>query len=114
MGVDEARHHDPVRRVDHRGVARGDVGTHRIDLAVLDQHVGSGEVADGAVEREHDAALEQDAARALHAREVGIALRRGAAGECAGSGKRSAGRENGAPGRNNSVVAHGQSSLVDV
>ena len=74
--------------IDHRGVAGGDVGTHRTDLAVLDQHVGFGEVADRAVEREHDAALEQDAARALHAREVGIALRRGAAGECAGGGKR--------------------------
>ncbi len=60
--------HDAVRRVDHRrGVARHrDIRPDLADLAVLDQHVGLREVADCAVEGEHDAALEQDAAFSLH------------------------------------------------
>ena len=47
-------------------------GSDFADLAVLDQHVRRREVADLAVEREHDAALDQDAARALHAGEIGV------------------------------------------
>ena len=56
------------------GVGRHrDVRPDRADLAVLDQHVGAGEVADLAVEGEHDAALEQDAPLSHHAGEIGIA-----------------------------------------
>ena len=57
------------RRRPHRDV-RPDLA----DLAVLDQHVGLREIADLAVEREHHAALEQDAARGLQARQL-VALR---------------------------------------
>ena len=63
------------------------------DLAVLDQHVRLGEVADLPVEGEDDAALEQNAPFTLHARKLGVdsarRLREGVArqhlrGGCAG------------------------------
>ena len=60
VGIDEARHHDRLRGVDHLGIGRADVRLHRRDFAALDQHVGLLEVADRPVEREHEAALEQD------------------------------------------------------
>ena len=72
VGVDEARDDDPVGGVDHDRVARRDVGPDFADLAVLDQDIGLREIADRPVEREHDAALDQEAARALHARKLGI------------------------------------------
>jgi hypothetical protein len=62
MGVDEARQHDHVPGVDDSGVG-SDVGSHRGDLRAFDQHVGLVEVADGAIEAQHHAALEQDAGR---------------------------------------------------
>ena len=70
--VDEAGQHDAVGRIDNRGgVARDrDVRPHLADIAVLDQHVGAGEVAELAVEGEHDATLEQDAPLSLHAGEL--------------------------------------------
>ena len=60
VGIDESRHHDRVRRVDHLGVRRIDVRPHRGDALALDQHVGLFEVADRTIERQHAAALEQD------------------------------------------------------
>ena len=58
--IDEARHDDAVRRIDHLGVRRADVRLHRRDLPAFDQHVGLLEVADDVVERENAAALDQD------------------------------------------------------
>ena len=55
-----------------RVVRHRDVRPHLADFAVLDQHVRLREVADLAVERQHDAAFEQDAALPLHAGELGI------------------------------------------
>ena len=60
VGIDEARHDDAVRGIDHLRVRRADVRLHRRDFLAFDQHVGLLEVADGAVEREHAAALDQD------------------------------------------------------
>src|SRR5439155_9680872 len=62
MGVDEAGNDDSVGGVDHRGRVGRDVGPDLADLAVLDQQVGLREVADRAVEGEHHAALDKDAA----------------------------------------------------
>ena len=77
MGVDEAGDDDPVRGVDHRGVVRHhDVRPDLADLAVLDQHVGLGEVADLPVEGQHHAALSRMRRCALQAAKLGpIALR---------------------------------------
>ena len=50
VGVDEARHHDAVGAVHHHGVADRNVWANFTDLAVLDQHVGVGEVADRRVQ----------------------------------------------------------------
>jgi hypothetical protein len=58
--VDEPRHHDHVRGVDHLRV-RADVRANRGDQAFLDQHVGGVEVADLRIEREDASALEQHA-----------------------------------------------------
>ena len=58
--IDEARHDDDIRGIDHLRVGRADVRPHRRDLLALDQHVGLLEIADRAVEREHETALEQD------------------------------------------------------
>jgi hypothetical protein len=60
MGVDEAGQHDAVGRIDHRGVVTGisDVRTDLANLAVLDEHVGLGEVADLPIEGKDHAALE--------------------------------------------------------
>ena len=60
VGIDEARHHDAVFRVDHLRVRRADVRPHRRDLLAFDQNVGLLEIADRAVERQHAAALDQD------------------------------------------------------
>ena len=82
MGVDETRQHDAVGGIDHRGGGAGhrDVRANLVDLAVLDQHVSLGEVADLTVEREHDATLEQDTPRRQEPRQLGVTLRlRGAA-----------------------------------
>jgi len=43
-GVDEARHHDPVRGVDHLGVIGDYDGANRDNAVILDQHVASGQV----------------------------------------------------------------------
>jgi hypothetical protein len=65
--VDETGSDDPVRRIDDRGGIGGDrdIGADFANPALLDQHVGPGEVAHLPVEGEDDAAFEQDAARAL-------------------------------------------------
>jgi hypothetical protein len=95
--VDEARKHDPVRGVDYADVVtrHRDLRPDLADLAILDQHVALGEIADRPVEGEHEAALDEDAALALHARELGIAgkgaLRAGWAGKQPRGGR--AGRE---------------------
>ncbi len=89
--VDEARNDDAVGGVDNRHIARRDVGANVTNPAVLDQHVGLGEVADLPVEREHDAALNENAARALHASEFGVGtLRLRGAGQdwCRGGARR--------------------------
>jgi hypothetical protein len=77
--IDEAGQHDPVGGIDHRRVVtrKGDVRAHLANLAALDEHVGLGEIADLPIEGEHDAALEQDAPRPLHAGEQAISVRRG-------------------------------------
>src|SRR5437879_4878460 len=64
MCGDESRHDDHAARVDHLGV-RTEVGAYRDDLLALDQHVGSFEIADGRIERQYDAVLDQDAAVAV-------------------------------------------------
>ena len=58
--VDEPRHDDHVRGVDHLRVG-ADVRADRGDPAFLDQHVGGVEVADLRIEREDASALEQHA-----------------------------------------------------
>jgi hypothetical protein len=74
MRVDEAGQHDAVRGVDHGGIVtgHGDLGLHVPNLPVLDQHIGLCEVADRAVERQHNAAPDQDAWRSLRAGELDI------------------------------------------
>ena len=81
VGVDEARDDDPVAGVDHRGgiVGERDVRPHLPDLAVLDQHIGAREVADLPVDRQHQAALDENAPRPLQAGKLGIRRRRGGA-----------------------------------
>ena len=44
MRVDEAGHHDLAARVDHVGIAGGQVGADGEDLLALDQHVAAHEV----------------------------------------------------------------------
>jgi hypothetical protein len=51
--------------------------THPGRPIVFDEHVGLREVADLPVEREHHAALEQDAALPLHTGEIGIGIHLG-------------------------------------
>ncbi len=96
MGIDEAGDDDPAGGVDHRGrIARDcDIGTDLPDLAVLDQHVGAREIADLPVDRQHQAALDQDPARALQAAE--LAIRAGRAGTLR---QRRAGQSGGAGGQ---------------
>ena len=72
MRVDEARKHDAVGGVDIRRVARCDVRANVTNPAGLDQYVRLSEVADLPVEREHNAALNENAARALHASEFAV------------------------------------------
>ena len=74
MGVHETGNDDPVSRIDEGGRVVGDrdVGTDFADFAVLDQHIRLREVADFLVEGEHDGVLEDDAARALHASQLGV------------------------------------------
>jgi len=57
VGIDEARHHDAVFRVDHLRVRRADVRLHRLYGLAFDQHVGLLEIADRAIERQHAAPL---------------------------------------------------------
>ena len=80
MGVDEAGNDDAVGRIDHRAASPETAmfGPDLADLAVLDQHVGLGEVADLPVERQHDAALDEDAALRLQPGQLGIAAALGA------------------------------------
>jgi hypothetical protein len=81
VGIDEARDHDPVAGVDHRGgiVGERDIRPHLADLAVLDHHIGAREVADLPVDRQHQAALDENAPRALQAGKLGIRGRHGGA-----------------------------------
>ncbi len=58
VGVDEARHHDHPRGVDHLGIGSTEVTTHGNDLRGLDQDVSGGEVA-GTVHGEHRATADQ-------------------------------------------------------
>ena len=59
VGADEARHHDHAPAVDLPGTGV-DVGADCYDLLAFDQHVGLFEIAHRRIEREHDAALQQD------------------------------------------------------
>jgi hypothetical protein len=73
MRIDESRHRDHIRSVDHLG--RGlETGLDRDDLRALDQHVRSLKVADVWIEREHAAALQQDTAPAYPGRAAAVAL----------------------------------------
>jgi len=76
VGVDESGNDDPVRGVDHghRVFRHGNIRADFANLAVLDQHVGLREIADPRVERQHHAALEQDAALSLHSAEFGVGI----------------------------------------
>src|SRR5215471_3754000 len=74
VGIDKARDNDPVGAIDHRRVARrGDLGADIANLAVLDQHVAFGEVADLGIEGEEDSPLDEDPPRALQAHKCRIA-----------------------------------------
>jgi hypothetical protein len=89
---------DPVVGIDNGDVAGcRDVGTYFADLAILDQDVGLGEIADQGIDGKNDRTLDEDAARALQAHQLGIAsalgigsprqsLRGGAAGDEADTG----------------------------
>ena len=64
--VDEAGDENPVRAIDNHRAGGRDVRPYVANLAVFDQNVGGCEIADCAVERQHDAAFEQNPARRLH------------------------------------------------
>jgi hypothetical protein len=71
VGVDEARNDDPVAAVDHRNVARRrDLRAYLANLAVVNQHVGPGEIADLRIEGEEDGTLDEDAPCTLQALEL--------------------------------------------
>ena len=91
VGIDEARHHDGVRGVDHLGIGGADVRPHRRDLAAFHQHVGLLEVADRLVAREHAAALDED-------RTAGCRYRAGGGGRLGERGAAHAGRHGGSCG----------------
>ena len=57
--IDEAGHDDHVRGVDHLRLGL-EIAPYRDDFLVFDQDVRVFEVAERAVEGEHDAALQQD------------------------------------------------------
>src|SRR5437773_2663325 len=61
--VNETRHDDPIRRVDHCRRCL-EIRPDCDDLLALDQHVGFLKVTNFGVHAEHDAALQQDAAPA--------------------------------------------------
>jgi len=64
MRVDEARHHDPAARIDHRSAIRAQVRADGDDLRAFDQHVGLRKIADVRVHRHHGpAANEQSPTR---------------------------------------------------
>ena len=58
--VDEAGNDDPIRCIDDcRGIARGRyIGPNFADFAVLDEHIGLGEVADLPIEGENNSTLQ--------------------------------------------------------
>ena len=58
---DEARHHDHAPGIDHIGACL-QVGPDFQDPLSFDQNVGTFEITDGRVQRQHDAALDQNAA----------------------------------------------------
>ena len=60
MGVDEARDDDVAGRVDHLRPVRGQVRADGGDRVALDEHVGSGQLAQGRVLGEHDPVLDED------------------------------------------------------
>ena len=80
--VDEPRHDDHVRSVDHLRVG-ADVRLNRGDQAFLDQHVGGVEVADLRIEREDASALEQHATGLRCCRRAAQACRH--TGACGGN-----------------------------
>ena len=118
VGIDEARHHHAFAGVDHLRVRRADVRLHRGNLLALDQDVGLLEVADGAVERKHAAALDQDrpaglsrARRRLRALPITLAASAGAAATPAAVVQRNCrrdrpfvGRQHGQPELNGCVI----------
>jgi hypothetical protein len=60
MRVDEAWHHDAVRRVDDVGVrAHGEVAPDGRDFVAVDEHVGQRQIAKLGIERQHVAAFDQ-------------------------------------------------------
>ena len=59
--VNQPRHHDSVRRVDHFGSGL-QVGSEGGDLLSFNQHIGFLKVADVAIHTQYDAAFEQNAA----------------------------------------------------
>ena len=67
---DEAGHDDRARAVDHFGIGGGETGPDLRDRLSVDQDVGLLEVTDLPVEREDDAAAQEDAALAAVADEV--------------------------------------------
>ena len=66
MAIDEARHHDHARCIDHLGLRGHQTGTDLDDLVPLDQDVGGGEVTNVRVEAEHCGAPDQRPSRRHH------------------------------------------------
>ena len=56
--IDQPRHDDACRGIDHLGAIRLDVCTDRDDTIVLDQNVADREIGDGGIHRYDGAALE--------------------------------------------------------
>ncbi len=73
--VHETGDDDPVDAIDDDRIGRrGDVGADGADLSVFDQDVGRGEGAGLAIQRQHDAARQPNAAGALQGRKLGVAV----------------------------------------
>src|SRR5258708_2888269 len=90
MSVDKAGHDDHAGGVDDNGGCFGcpGIGANRQNLRAFDQYVGFLVIADLWIERQHDAALEQDSSGILKAAET--LLRRSVIGQQAAGGCRCA------------------------
>jgi hypothetical protein len=64
VGVDEARHHDHVGRVDNLRVFHREAAPDLDDRAVLDEDVAVRDLADVGVHRDHEAVANEQSLRA--------------------------------------------------